>query len=181
MLPPILGFGVLVIGMFNVLSRFLVPGLCAVVWLLPSPVAAGEVIPVTERERIEASLDQEITVEGRIERIGESKTRAILFLNFEGLDRGGFTLIIRQGTLAGDYVQHDPAFAPSFVGKNVRVTGTVTTYKGGFQMQVFAPSQIEVLGEADSYSWLLPQIHRTSNHYPCVLGKLGEVIAQPCV
>ncbi|MFY8216478.1 MAG: hypothetical protein ACOVMP_07740 [Chthoniobacterales bacterium] len=138
--------------MFNVLNRFLVLALCAVVCSVASPATAAEVIPVIERERIEASLDQEITIEGRIERIGESKTRAILFLNFEGLDRGGFTLIIRQGTLAGDYVQHDPAFAPSFVGKNVRVTGTVTTYKGGFQMQVFAPSQIEVLPEAAAES-----------------------------
>jgi len=151
-LSPILGFVALVIGMFNVLSRFLVLALCAVGCLVASPATAAEVIPVIERERIEASLDKQITVEGRIERIGESKTRAILFLNFEGLDRGGFTLIIRQGTLAGDYVQHDPAFAPSFVGKNVRVTGTVTTYKGGFQMQVFAPSQIEVLPEAAAES-----------------------------
>jgi DNA/RNA endonuclease YhcR with UshA esterase domain len=120
--------------------------------MFAASVLAADVIPVIERERIEASLDQEITVEGRIERFGESKTRSILFLNFEGLERGGFTLIIRQGTLAGDYEQHDPAFAPSFVGKNVRVTGTVTTYKGGFQMQVFAPSQIEVLPEAAAES-----------------------------
>lgn len=119
--------------------------LCMSICLQAAPSIAAEVIPVTDRERIEASLDKEITIEGTIERTGESKTRSILFLNFEGLERGGFTLIIRQGTLAGDYVQHDPNYASGFVGKKVRVTGTVSTYKGGFQMQVFAPGQIEFL------------------------------------
>lgn len=141
----ILGFAGWVNRKLKGLSRSLVPSVCALLCLMVLPLMGSEVVPVTEREKIEASLDKEITVEGRIERIGESKTRSILFLNFEGLERGGFTLIIRQGTLAGDYVQHDPAFGPSFVGKNLRVTGTVTTYQGGFQMQVFAPSQIEVL------------------------------------
>jgi len=109
------------------------------------PVAAASVVPVTDREKIELALDQEITVEGTIERIGESKTRSILFVNFAGLERDGFTVIIRQRTLAGDFVKFDPEFAPNLVGKHVRVTGTVTSYRGGFQMQVFAPSQIEFL------------------------------------
>jgi hypothetical protein len=109
------------------------------------PLVAAPVVPVGNREKIESALDQEITVEGTIERIGESKTRSILFVNFEGLERGGFTVIIRQRTLAGDFVKFDPEFALNLVGKHVRITGTVSAYRGGFQMQVFAPSQIEFL------------------------------------
>lgn len=118
---------------------------CVSVLTSIAAIDAKSVVAVTESEQIEAALDNEITIEGRIERIGESKTRSILFVNFEGLERGGFTVIIRQGTLAGDYVKFDPEFGAGLIGRTVRITGTISSYKGGFQMQVFAPGQIEFI------------------------------------
>lgn len=119
-------------------------------WLGAIVVVAGQPVAVTDTEKIEAALGKELTIEGIVQRIGETKTRSILFINFEGLTRDGFTAIIRQRTLAGEYVKHDPEFAAAFVGKKVRITGTVSEYRGGFQIQIFAPSQIAVVDEVES-------------------------------
>lgn len=124
-------------------ARAWLHGLVAAAWL--TVPALGSVVPVGDRERIRSALGTEITVEGRIANIGESETRSILFLNFESVGRGGFTVIVRQGTLAGDFHRYDADFAKRFVGKQVRVTGEVSQFQGIPQMQVFAPSQIEVL------------------------------------
>ncbi len=121
-----------------------------VCWLSTTVVLAGEPVDVSEKAKIEAALGKELTVEGTVVRIGETKTRSILFINFEGLTRDGFTAIIRQRTLAGEYVKYDPEFAAAFVGKKVRITGTVSEYRGGFQIQIFAPSQITVVEDAES-------------------------------
>lgn len=119
-------------------------------WLGTTAAVAGQAVAVTDTEKIEAALGKELTIEGTVKRVGESKTRSILFINFEGLTRDGFTAIIRQRTLAGEYVKYDPEFAAAFVGKKVRITGTVSEYRGGFQIQIFAPSQIAVVDEVES-------------------------------
>lgn len=113
---------------------------------MPSATPSGPVA-VQNTEAITAAMGMEITVEGIVSRIGESKTRQILFINFTEVTGNGITVIIKQGTLAGDVVQYDPEFGNRLVGKKIRVTGEVTEYRGEPQIQVFAPSQMEVVAE----------------------------------
>jgi predicted extracellular nuclease len=115
----------------------------------PAPATS---IAAQNTEAITAAMGSEITVEGTVDRIGESKTRQILFINFADVERNGISLIIKQGTFAGDVVKFDPEYGSRLVGKKIRVTGEVTEYRGEPQIQVFAPSQLEVIEEAEPVS-----------------------------
>jgi len=128
-------------------SRILAATIALVVVGVFSEVAARQdgVLQPTDLDALKSRIGKETVVEGTVSRIGETSTRSILFINFEGVERGGFTVIIRQGTLAGDFVKFEPDFVSSIVGRRIRVLGEVSEYRGVPQIQVFAPSQIEIL------------------------------------
>ena len=82
-------------------------------------------------------VGQTITVEGSIVRTKD--IGSITFLNFSK-KRGEFVAIVR----AEDYDQFPAPPAELYDGKNVWITGEISTYRGTPQMVLHSPEQVEV-------------------------------------
>lgn len=130
---------------------------------LPAPA-----VPVPKRRSqypiIDASLSGSLSehIGDRVEVIGlitdyhSARTRhrrPYLFLNFGSYPRQTFTLVLWSTSLAafsrGNVDPH------SLVGKWVKVTGVIGSYRNRPQMTVELPSQVQVLsGEEEARQWL---------------------------
>jgi len=106
--------------------------------------AAGEVknIPVSDTSALIAQDGKAVTVEGEIERTGVNKAGTIRFLNFMGTKRGGLTLVFFSERAPQDFTEERLS---TYIGKKIRVHGTVSVYDGTPQIAIDSFSQIEVL------------------------------------
>lgn len=110
----------------------------------PAGAAAGEVknIPVSDTSALIAQDGKAVTVEGEIERTGVNKAGTIRFLNFMGTKRGGLTLVFFSERAPQDFTEERLS---TYIGKKIRVRGTVSVYDGTPQIAIDSFSQIEVL------------------------------------
>jgi len=106
-----------------------------------SVVALGEPVFNAPGDRADflARVGKPLTIEGVIGRMGENKPGTIRYLNFEGGQRGDLALVffLKNG---------NPAFSAErlgeFVGRRVRVFGTVTEFQGSPQIEIADLHQI---------------------------------------
>ncbi len=100
-----------------------------------APVAFAETVPVS---RAGEFVGHEATIEGRVVGAYDSPLATVLAFapNF-----AGFTVRI----LAADRVKFPTDAAERYRGKVVRITGSVTAYRGKPEMQVHDPTQVTVV------------------------------------
>jgi len=103
----------------------------------PEPTASSPPAGVIPWQDAGQYVGQRVTVEGRIVRAKD--IGSITFLNFSQ-ERGQFVAIV----WAEDYDNFPTPPAEMYEGKQVWVTGEVSTYKGVPQIVVHSPEQIEV-------------------------------------
>jgi len=110
---------------------------------LESPAGPGT-YPATDTVAIKRRAGETITVGGRIGRIGATDSGHITFLNFAGVPRGGFVVIVRERYLQ-EMREAFPGFPDSLEGKNVGVKGEIGLYEGTPQIALTDPDQLRIL------------------------------------
>ena len=104
----------------------------------PAPSAnSAQTLSPGDRENILIALGKLVIVEGTVSRTGENKSGTIRFLNFQGGSRGDLSLVffVEKGDFSKSRLEE-------FVGRRIRVTGTVSTYQGNPQIEIKDWSQI---------------------------------------
>ncbi|MDX2081531.1 MAG: protein kinase [Terrimicrobiaceae bacterium] len=122
-------------------------------WLLgtresPHAPSVEAVVPTVEtmdpadRAGFLERVGQAVTVEGTIGRTGVNKAGTIRFLNFRNSQRGDLSLVFFVSENPEEFREDR---LESFVGRRVRVRGTVSEFRGDPQIEIPALTAIEVL------------------------------------
>lgn len=108
---------------------------------LPHQPGDGAISPRDAIKRV----GQKVVVEMKVQATGQAKTGTRLFLNSEKDFRSelNFTVVVNATALKGKWAK---ATADTFKAKVIRVTGTVSEFKGSPQILVDDEKQIELLG-----------------------------------
>ncbi len=88
----------------------------------------AETMNVADTEALKAAVDKTVTVKGAVSRTAWSPRGSVLFVNFEGVSRDGFTAIVKKEDK--DAVSKFGEDASELVGKTVEITGKIILYKG---------------------------------------------------
>ena len=96
----------------------------------------------TELDALRAILGKTLLVEGTVLAAGANKIETIRFLNFTPNYRDSVSLIFLTNTGSGTFTKEKIA---AYVGKKVRVSGTITERNGALQIQIQSFDQIKVL------------------------------------
>jgi len=110
---------------------------------LESPAGPGT-YPATDTVAIKRRAGETITVGGRIGRIGATDSGHITFLNFAGVPRGGFVVIVRENQLPEMRAAFE-GFPDSLQDKNIAVKGEISLYQGTPQISLTDPEQLRIL------------------------------------
>ncbi|HEX5176972.1 MAG TPA: hypothetical protein VFV83_08085 [Chthoniobacteraceae bacterium] len=93
-------------------------------------------------EQLRAHRGETVTVEGRIERQGESKNGTVRFLDFKKDYREGFVLVFFTWKGEGKFTKEKLA---GYLGKKVRATGKLTEYGSTMQIEVESLDQLKII------------------------------------
>jgi len=108
-----------------------------------APAASGETIEATDTERLRGAAGNEVVVVGVLSGSGSISGGGITFLNFKGVERGGFKAVV--------YSKSYPAFPEGFekfMKQKVRLKGRIELYKSTSpQIIISSPDQIEIVQE----------------------------------
>jgi hypothetical protein len=106
---------------------------------MAAPAAeSGPSLSPEDLEALRAKLGQVVTIEGIAVRAAESKSKTVRFLDFANGAGRAITVVFVAGK--GEPVQMEEVQA--WVGKNLRVTGTVSEFNGKLQLPIEKKSQI---------------------------------------
>ena len=109
----------------------------------PPAVAApdGSMFAPTDLAKLKEMVGKPVVVEGRLTAQGENKTATIRYLNFSKNYKETISLVfvVDKG---GDQFTSEKLGA--FVGKKVRVSGTVGTYNDALQIKIDKLEQIKI-------------------------------------
>ena len=108
-----------------------------------SPIDASDIPDIVPWEEAHKYVGHEITVEGKIVDIGQSRDGKVNFLNFHKEWRGKFYMV-----LFDDLAKTLPeSVAATFKGKTLRVKGEVEDHRGRPQIKILSMDQVEFVGE----------------------------------
>jgi RecG-like helicase len=110
---------------------------------LPAP-AEGKVFSPTELEALKVAKGQKIVLQGKVSATGENRSGSIRYLNFTQNFRESVSLVFFAKDGGGTFTKEKLA---AFVGKTVRVNGTLTEYNGSLQIRMESLDQIKVVEE----------------------------------
>lgn len=114
-----------------------------------APVATTSATPATdvfypgEVDRMRPKIGQQVVIEGMPIIVGENKTGTVRYLNFARDYKTVVSIILTK--------EHPAVFLSKdelklkFLGKKVRVTGTLEEANGALQINLSEPGQIQVL------------------------------------
>lgn len=106
---------------------------------LAAPKAKPPIISATDSKALKAHMGKKVSVEGTVVSTGKGPNDGMRFVNFSKSETAGFTAALV------------PAVYPEFpklksmVGKTVRVTGDLETYKKKSVIKVTRPTQVKVM------------------------------------
>jgi DNA/RNA endonuclease YhcR with UshA esterase domain len=112
-------------------------------------VGAAELPDLKPEQRAEilARKGEEVRVKGKVARVSTTSSGSITFINFEGIEMGGFSGVVHREDVAeiGRALGGSPRDV--LTGKEIVLKGRVTLYDGKPQIEVRNASQIEVEGK----------------------------------
>jgi DNA/RNA endonuclease YhcR with UshA esterase domain len=97
------------------------------------------VVSATDASKLADHVGKEVVVEGVVKRAGRGPSDGVRFLNFDEATRTGFVAAIFPSAYSGI----DPV--EDYVGRTVRVSGELETYKERVQIKVSNAAQILVV------------------------------------
>ena len=112
-----------------------------------TPAAAGDAKAhaPTDLETLKPLKGRKIVLEGKIATSGANKTDSIRYLNFTKNFRESVSLVFFANSGGGAFTKEKLA---EFVGKTVRVGGTLTEYNNALQIRVDSLDQVKVVPDA---------------------------------
>ena len=126
------------------------PLLLALAFTLPAfaedkpaaPTATPEVtvFAPTDLDKLKEMNGKPVVVEGTVAAQGENKSATIRYLNFTKNYKEAISLVFMVGKGGEEFSKEKLA---AFVGKKVRVTGTVSTYNDALQIKIDKLAQIQ--------------------------------------
>jgi hypothetical protein len=105
------------------------------------PTADAKVYAPTDLATLKPLKGQKITLEGKIDNAGANRAETIRYLNFTKNFRESVSLVFFITGGGGAFTKEKLA---EFVGKKVRVNGTLSEYNGNLQIRVTALDQLKV-------------------------------------
>jgi hypothetical protein len=102
---------------------------------------AGNALRATETADLMARAGQLTTVRGVLSRTGSSPSGHLTFLNFQGVERGGFSVIVRRENLpAMTAAMAD--FPAGLTGREVEISGVISLHRDAPQIELRTPDQL---------------------------------------
>ena len=109
----------------------------------------AERLEAGETGRLRGLVGQRVEVSGRLSGIGALDDEFIIFLNFEGNQRGDFCGIIRQRSIGELRALRGAEFPYNLEGRKVVLNGTLELYQSTPQIEVTDTTQLLALPEDD--------------------------------
>jgi len=107
-----------------------------------------EKLEATNFDAIKAALDKTVTVTGTVSRTAWSPRGTVLFINFQGVDRNGFIVVVPKENK--DAITTFGEEAEKLRDKQVEITGKIVLYRDKPQIQIATADQIKITGGADA-------------------------------
>ncbi|MEO7319606.1 MAG: hypothetical protein ABIZ56_11510 [Chthoniobacteraceae bacterium] len=107
----------------------------------PAPAAEVTVFAPNDLAKLKEMTGKPVVIEGAIAAQGENKTGTIRYLNFSKNYKETISLIFMLGKGGEEFT---PEKLAAFVGKKVRVSGTVGTYNETLQIKIDKLEQIQI-------------------------------------
>jgi DNA/RNA endonuclease YhcR with UshA esterase domain len=108
----------------------------------PATTQPAQIVQATDTQALTALEGKTVAVHWKVARTGWSPHGTILFINFQGVNRSGFSAIVQKAD--EDAVKAFGDGAVELVGKEVTITGTLKMYRGKPEIDVTKAGQIEV-------------------------------------
>ena len=102
------------------------------------------VIPITDTAALKAHLGKNVSVSGKVSRVGMSKSGMIVFINFEGVNAGGFSAVVRSANLPEIEQAAGANLDAALPGRKISLAGPISLYKGAPQIEIKSADQIKV-------------------------------------
>ena len=107
----------------------------------PAETPPAKIYAPTDLVALKATDDKPVTVEGKIVVQGENKTATVRYLNFTKNYKESLSLIFMVDKGGEEFSKEKLG---AFVGKKVRVTGVVTSFREALQIKIDKLDQIKV-------------------------------------
>lgn len=108
------------------------------------PTAAPVTLDATNTAGLLAADGNPVVVNGRVEKVGNTKNNSVYFINFAGVPRGGFVAIVKQDHHAVITEALGGELGAMLEGKTMELTGKIAIYKDAPQIIITSANQIRV-------------------------------------
>ena len=112
--------------------------------------ASGDVIDVKDFAKLKTMEGKTVAVRGTVSEVFTPASGSVTILNFDGIKRRDFNVVIRKANLEAVNAGFNDDVAAAVKGHTITVTGPITLYKarnaaeGNPQIDVSKPEQIKV-------------------------------------
>lgn len=107
------------------------------------PIDPADIPAIVQWDQAKQYVGYEITVQGKIVSVGQTKDASVNFLNFHEDYRGKFYMVVFE-----DLAKTLPkSVEETFLNKTLRVKGTVEDHRGNPQIKITSMDQVQFVGE----------------------------------
>ena len=110
--------------------------------------ASGDVIDVKDFAKLKTMEGKTVAVRGTVSEVFTPASGSVTILNFDGLKRRDFNVVIRKANLDAVNAGFGGNVADAVKQHVITVTGPISLYRGNPQIDVSKPEQIKVEGPA---------------------------------
>jgi DNA/RNA endonuclease YhcR with UshA esterase domain len=111
----------------------------------PADAGQAQVLEASETDALRAAVGKTVSVHGTIGRVAWSPSGSVLFINFQGVDRSGFTAIVKKADKEAALTGFGED-GGDLQGKEVTITGPIILYKEKPEIEIKKADQIKVTG-----------------------------------
>jgi DNA/RNA endonuclease YhcR with UshA esterase domain len=118
----------------------------------------------SDTDGIKAAVDKNVIVHGTVSRTAWSPRGSVMFINFQDVDRNGFTAIVRKAHK--DAVSAFGEDGAGLVGKAVEISGKAILYNDKPEVEVTKAEQIKVVEAPAAAAEEKPKEEKPSEEKP---------------
>jgi hypothetical protein len=104
---------------------------------------SGEVVEVTDLEKIKENVGKELTVRGKVSGTYKSPRGSVILINFEGVNRD-FVAAVEKDNIEAVNAGFDGDITAAVAGKTLVITGPIKLYREKPQVVISKPEQVKI-------------------------------------
>ncbi|MGB7159440.1 MAG: hypothetical protein WBD40_15335 [Tepidisphaeraceae bacterium] len=104
----------------------------------------GEVIDVKDFAKLKEMIGTEVTIRGKVTEVFVPRSASVSILNFDGIGRRDFNVVIPKGSLDAINAAFDGDVTKAVTNQTISVTGKVADYRGNPQIQLEKPESLKI-------------------------------------